>query len=119
MRVEEIMISPVVFTQPNVKALHLKEMFSRKNINAVPVLKEDGNIAGIISSTDLISCHDESTKVEDLMTPKVHICVKESRVKDAARVMTKHGVHHLVVMEDGKIIGMISSMDVVKVYSEE
>ena len=119
MRVEEIMITPVVFTQPTVKVKYLKDMFTRKNINAVPVMEDDGTISGIVSSSDLVACHDESMTVKEIMSRRVHIGVRHNRVKDAAKVMVKHGVHHLVIMDDGKVIGMLSSMDIIKVYSEE
>ena len=119
MRVEEIMSTPVVFTQPTVKVTYLVDMFKRKNINAVPVIDDDGTISGIVSSSDLISCRDESLLVKDILSPRVHIGVRHNRVRDAAKVMVKHGVHHLVIMDDGKVVGMLSSMDIIKVYSEE
>ena len=119
MRVEEIMISPVVITERNVTIENLKNRLARKGINAVPVMEEDGNIAGVVSASDLMSHHDESLHVEDVMSERVHIVLRNNQVKDAAKVMVKHGVHHLVVMEDGKVIGMISSMDIIKVYAEE
>ena len=119
MRIEEIMISPIVVTQQGVKLSNLKDMFTRKNINAVPVLEEDGTIAGIISSSDIVAIHNESLFVRDVMSKKVHIGLKTNRVKDAAKIMVKHGVHHLVIMENGDVVGMLSSMDIVKAYSEE
>lgn len=118
MRIEEVMSTPVVFTQQTVKVMHLKDMFTRKKINAVPVIDDDGTISGIVSSSDIVACHDESLLVKDVMTKRVHIGVKHNRIKDAAKVMVKYGVHHLVVMDDGKVIGMLSSMDVIKVFAE-
>ena len=53
------------------------------------------------------------------MSDRVHILLKNNRVKDAAGVMAKNDVHHLVVMEDGDVVGMLSSMDIVRVYAEE
>lgn len=44
MRVEDIMSFPVVFTQKTVKVKNLKDMFTRKKINAVPVIDDDGAI---------------------------------------------------------------------------
>ena len=119
MRVEEIMSVPVVFTNPTIKVKHLKDTLGRKGINAVPVLEKDGTIAGIITSHDLVHCHNESQLVKELMSPKVHISLKNNRVIDTAKTMVKHGVHHMVVMEDGKIVGMISSMDILKVYIKQ
>ena len=100
MHIHEIMSAPVVVT--------------RKGINAIPVLKEDGEIAGIVSSSDVAKEHSDETRVEEIMTDKVHIVLKNNRVQDAAKTMLKHNVHHLVVMDDGQVIGMVSSMDVIR-----
>ena len=118
MRIEEIMSSPVTVTNRNNKVVHLKDLITRKNINAVPVLEEDGTITGIISTSDVAKCHDENEIVQNLMSDRVHIVLKNNRIQDAAAIMVKNNVHHLVVMEDGKVIGMVSSMDIMKVYAE-
>ena len=119
MRVEELMSTPVVITQRNVKVQHLRDTFSRKGINAVPVLEDDGTISGIVSASDVAKCHDESLLVQNIMSDRVHIALKNNRVKDAANMMVKNEVHHLVVMEDGNVVGMLSSMDIVKIYASE
>lgn len=119
MHVEEIMSSPVVITQRNVKVGHLRDMFSRKGINAVPVLEEDGTISGIVSSFDLARCHDDGLAVQDIMSTRVHIVLRNNRLKDAAGMMVKNHVHHLVVMHEGVVVGMISSMDLMRHFSED
>ena len=118
MRVEDIMSSPVSVTKRSVKVMYLKDLFTRKNINAVPVVEDDGTITGIVSSSDTAKCHDEKLTVADIMSEHVHIAVKNTRVKDAAAVMVKHKVHHLVVMEEGDVVGMLSSLDVMKAFAE-
>ncbi len=119
MRVEHLMSAPVVITQRNVRVDRLKELFSRKRISAVPVLEEDGTITGIVSSSDLVRCNDSNMTVQDIMSDRVHIVLKNNRMKDAAAIMGKNNVHHLVVMDEGDVVGMISSMDVVKLYADE
>jgi predicted transcriptional regulator len=119
MRVENLMTTPVVITQRNVQIKRLKEMLSRKHINAVPVLEDDGTISGIVSTSDIIGAKDENGIVQDLMSERVHIALKNNRVKDAAAMMAKNDVHHLVVMEDGQVVGMLSALDIVRVYAEE
>jgi len=113
------MSAPVMITQRNVKVEHLKEMFARKGIGAVPVLEDDGTISGIVSSSDVIRCHDDNLIVQDIMSDRVHIALKNNRVKDAAKMMDKNDVHHLVVMDDGNVVGMLSAMDIVRVYADE
>jgi predicted transcriptional regulator len=114
MRVEEIMSSPVVVVQPFIKVEYLKDLFSRKNINAVPVLESDGKIIGIVSSNDVAKCQDNNLLVEEIMTSYIHIVKKNNRVSDAAAIMVKHKIHHLVVMDEGQVVGMLSSFDILK-----
>lgn len=118
MKVEHLMSTPVMITQRNVKVGHLKDMFTRKHISAVPVLEDDGTISGIVSSSDIIKCHDDNLVVQDIMSDRVHIALKNNRVKDAAGMMAKNDVHHLVVMDDGQVVGMLSAMDIVRVHAE-
>lgn len=118
MRVEEIMIAPVMITQRNVTIENLKSRLTRKGVNALPVLEEDGTITGIVSSSDLAACTNDTLLVQDIMSTRVHIVLKNNQVKDAANIMVKNGVHHLVVMEEGNVVGMVSSMDIVKVFVE-
>ncbi len=113
------MSSPVLTIEPTTTVNELKTVFKEKSLHSAPVLELDGTIAGIITSSDLIAVHNETLQARQILTPKVHICIPNNRVKDAAKTMAKHGVHHMVIMEDGKVIGMISSMDIVKVYAEE
>lgn len=94
-------------------------MLSRKHINAVPVLEDVGTISGIVSTSDVIGAKDDSITVEDIMSDRVHITLKNNRVKDAAGMMAKNDVHHLVVMEDGNVVGMLSALDILRVYAEE
>ena len=113
MNVQEIMSSPVVVTRKGTQLKHTRELFARKGVHAIPVLREDGEIEGIISSGDVAKTHSDETRVEEIMTDMVHVVVKNNRVQDAAKIMLKHNVHHLVVMDDGDVIGMISSLDII------
>jgi len=119
MRIEEIMSSPVTVTNRNNKISYLKDLIARKNINAIPVLEEDGTITGIISTSDIAKCHDENEIVQNIMSDRIHIVKKNNRVQDAAGIMVKNNVHHLVVMDNAQVVGMISSMDIMKYYAEK
>jgi CBS domain-containing protein len=46
----------------------------------------------------------------------IHI---DSSVQAAAKMMLRHRVHHIVVMDDGRIEGIISSLDFVKLVAEQ
>ena len=118
MKVSDIMISPVVVTQKNKTVGHVKGLLERKEINAIPVLSMEGEIEGIITATDVLREADNEKLVESIMTRKTHVVGIESGVKDAAKMMLKHKVHHLVAMDDGQVVGIVSSMDFVSLAAK-
>lgn len=114
MQAKEIMSTPVVVTKRNVKLAYVKDLLARNAISSAPVLTESGDIDGIITSTDLTAVHNEELTVADIMTHKVHVCASNARIEDIANTMLHEHIHHMVVMEDGKVLGMISSLDIIK-----
>jgi CBS domain-containing protein len=119
MKASEIMSTPIVFTKGNVKLTYVKDLFTRNNISSAPVLNDNGDIEGIISNSDLVAQHNDTLMVSDVMSTRVHVCALNARLKDIAIKMTTEKIHHIVAMEDGKIHGMISSLDVIKGLLEE
>lgn len=117
MNVADIMISPVIVTQNNKSLAHVNGLIEKKNINAIPVLTMSGEIEGIITASDIAKETDHSKTVAEIMTKKSFVVSKNSGIQDAAKMMEKHNVHHLVVMDDGQVIGIVSSMDFVKVVA--
>ena len=119
MKVSDIMISPVIVTQKTRSVGHVKELLERKHINAIPVLSMEGEIEGIITATDVVREVNDDTLVERIMTTKTHVVGVESGVQDAAKMLLKHKVHHLVVMDEGQVVGIVSSMDFVSIVASE
>ena len=111
-----MMSTPVVVTQRNVKVKHLRETFDRKGIGAMPVLEMDGTISGIVSLRDILRA-DDNQIVQDIMNDHIHIVLPTNRLIDAANAMVTKQVHHLVVMNEGNVVGMLSALDIVRVYA--
>jgi len=118
MNVSDIMISPVVVTQNNKSLSHVSDLIERKKINAIPVLSMEGEIEGIITASDIAQESDHTKTVSEVMTTKSYVISKNSGVQDAAKMMEKHDVHHLVVMDEGQVIGILSAMDFVKLVAK-
>ncbi len=116
MRVEDVMSTPVIITNRNVKVKHLRETFERKEVGALPVLEADGTISGIVSLRDILRADDEQI-VQDIMSDHIHIVLPNNQLSDAANTMTLKRVHHLVVMKDGNVVGMLSALDIVREYA--
>ncbi len=119
MKVSDIMISPVVVTQKNKSVGHVKDVLERKHINAIPVLSAEGEIEGIITATDIAQESNNDRLIENVMTTKTHVVGVSSGVRDAAKMMLKHQVHHLVAMDEGQVVGIVSSMDFVSIVASE
>jgi CBS domain-containing protein len=91
-----------------------------ERIGALVVLDRWGRLAGMFSERDVIHAlaRDGAAalgfEVHELMTPDVTTCAPSDRIDAAMQVMTVHRVRHLPVMEEGRIIGLISIGDLVK-----
>lgn len=56
--------------------------------------------------------------VREIMTPATVSVRASARVADLARLLTRAGVHRALVLEDGRLVGLVSTMDVVRVVAE-
>lgn len=114
MNAKDIMSTQVVTTDDRQKLAHIKDLFTRHKIGSVPVLRDNGELLGIITSADVSAIHNEDLLVRNIMTHRTKVCAMNARVIDLARTMVNEQIHHIVVMEDGAVKGMISSLDVIK-----
>jgi CBS domain-containing protein len=94
-------------------------------IGAVLVVDRKDTIAGIISERDIIRGVAEhgakvlDMAVERLMTREVLTCRPGDTISDIMGVMTRQRIRHLPVVDDGKLLGIISIGDVVKQRLDE
>jgi acetoin utilization protein AcuB len=83
----------------------------------VPVVDED-QLVGIVSDRD-IRAHSgylDSTKVTAAMTSDPKTVTPRMSVEDAARLMIAHKIGGLPVVEDGKLVGILTTTDVLKAF---
>jgi CBS domain-containing protein len=108
--------------QPVGEALAL---MAQHRIGAVLVLDAGGGIAGILSERDLVRAmhrHGKAVfdkRVADLMTTPVVTCSPKDPVGAIEGMMTAQRFRHVPVVEEGKLIGIVSIGDVVKNRIEE
>ena len=92
-------------------------LMNERRIGAVVVM-HDGNIAGIFTERDVMNRvagaerDPKKTKVQEVMTSKVAFCVQNTTIDACRSVMTRHKLRHLPVVEGGKLVGMVSSGDI-------
>jgi len=111
--------SAVVSITPDTSVFDALKIMNEKNIGAVLVM-EDEKLVGIFSERDyarkviLAGRSSKTTKVKELMTCKVY-CIDPSRtIQDVMELMNEHRFRHVPVMESEKVIGVLSSGDVMR-----
>jgi CBS domain-containing protein len=115
-----------VFTiKPSETIGALSEKLREKRIGAVIVSSDGKAIDGVISERDIaygLGVHKgglHAMPVSELMTRTVITCTPKDKVSVVASTMLARNVRHLPVEEDGRLIGMISIRDVLKLRLEE
>lgn len=113
-KVHELMTASVVTTQPHTTISHLRGVMERNRIGAVPVVDSEGRPVGIVSTTDLLTELNGNSPVSTIMTETVYTVPQYDDVSVAARVMRNHGIHRVIVTHEQKVVGVLSSFDLLK-----
>jgi CBS domain-containing protein len=106
--------------QPGAKLSDAVKILGEKKIGAVLVLNLAGSIEGILSERDIVRVLGErgaaalDEPVSNIMTRKVVSCRQSDTVSAIMEMMTLGKFRHLPVVEDAKVVGLISIGDIVK-----
>lgn len=107
--------------QPVIKAI---EIMAEKNIGALMVV-EDDRLCGVVSERDYtrnVALQDRSsrnTKVREIMTKQAVTITSEHTLNQCMALMTERGFRHLPVVDNDRLIGVLSMPDLVKVIVEQ
>jgi len=110
----------VVAIEPNANLAAAVALLAQKRIGALLVLGADGRIVGILSERDIVRVLAEhgsrvlDEPVSQVMTRKVITCAEHETVATIMERMTAGKFRHMPVVDQGRLIGVISIGDVVK-----
>lgn len=124
-----MLVSQILKSKPEVGVVSVRptdhvndavKLLSEKRIGTVVVSADGKSLDGILSERDIVremgkrgvACLDEP--VSEMMTSKLVTCVPSDTALEVLEMMTNGRFRHLPVMEDGKMIGLISIGDAVK-----
>ena len=149
MNAKDIMTPNVITVKKNDSVEHAIKLLLENNVTGLPVVDEKNHVLGIITEGDLIYRGGEITPprylaifdsyifldspnkfekqlkkmtgmfVEDVMTSPVIVIESNKVVDDAAKLMTKHKVNRLPVVENEILVGIISRRDIIKSYASK
>ena len=106
-------------TSPGCSVLDAIQLMADKNVGALPVI-EDGQLVGIITERDytrkIVLKHKASkdTPVRSIMGTEPVTASPRDSVGKGMQAMTDKRVRHLPVLDDGKLVGIVSIGDLVK-----
>ena len=116
--------SAVVTVAPTENVQSIVDTLAKHRIGAVVVVNAQGAIAGIVSERDVVRAMagDAAGVVNktaaDIMTAKVRTCTPADSEAELMQMMTESRIRHLPVVAHGKLAGMVSIGDVVKLRME-
>ncbi|MFI6627159.1 CBS domain-containing protein [Streptomyces sp. NPDC050528] len=123
--VGEVMTSDVIRAHPMTPFREVVQLLDRHRISGVPIVNDDDKVIGVISGTDLVREQAHRADVgegragtaEELMSTPAVTVHPEQPVPDAARVMERHGIERLpVVDEEDRLIGIATRRDLLRVF---
>lgn len=132
MFVGERMSRPVIAVTPDDPINDVLAMFRREHIRRAPVINK-GKLVGIVSETDLLNASpsDVSTlsiwemnyllskvTVKRVMSKKVITVDVDTPIEEAARIMADNKIGGLPVMNNNRVVGMITETDLFKIFLE-
>lgn len=113
-KIADVMAKRVISVAPHHTVEHVRGLLQRNRIHALPVVGSDGEPHGIVTSADLVDDLKNGRPVSQIMTRDVRTVPAYNDASVAARIMRKHKIHHVVVTHEKRVVGMISSFDLLK-----
>jgi len=117
--VTEIMTRDITCARRDVDAEQLVELFVDNHIGCVPIVEDPGRPIGMVTKADLVEqlapgkpC---ALTANDVMMPFALTLGEQATIAHAAAMMASEDIHHVpIVDEEGCLIGIVSSMDIVR-----
>ena len=104
---------------PNAMVFDAIQLMAEKNVGALPVV-EDGKLVGMVSERDytrkviLKGKSSKETPIKDIMTQELLTVHPGDSINECMHLMTDKRVRHLPVIEDDKMVGLVSIGDLVR-----
>lgn len=118
--VKEFMTTSPISISPNESAKSAANLMISKGVGSLLVLNED-RLVGILTEKDLVekiisgNKSPEKILVKDIMSTDVFGIGPDVDLYDAAKLMTEKNVRRLPIIEDDKLIGLVTEKDILKI----
>lgn len=148
LKAKDIMTSGALTLKPDSDVATAAKLMLEKHLNGLPVIDQDGKLAGVICQSDLVaqqktismpslftildgfisfSSKEElerevnkiaATKVKHAMTPDPVTIGPDTTIEEIADLMVERKFYTLPVVDEGKLVGVVGKEDVLKVLAK-
>ena len=120
--VRDIMNSPIISSSPDSNIKEIAEKMKTERIGSIVIFKDEKPV-GIVTDWDIVidgfsrDVPPSSIKTSEIMK-KLYTIEGEATITEAARMLRKHNIKRLGVVYKNRVVGIISSSDVISVTPE-
>jgi CBS domain-containing protein len=136
----------VVCARPGMTVAEVRNLLASRGISGAPVVDESGGILGVVSQSDLVRRTGQPTTlgesgrfftnvseyrdladlrrdpsdapVEAVMSKEVYTLPRDASAAAGARLMRERRIHRLFVTDEGSLVGVVTSLDLLRVVEE-
>jgi len=124
MQVHEGMSRMVLTVGPGHSLRAVARLMAERKVGAAVVMDPDGNGPGIITERDILNSVGEGQdpdgeSVADHLTRDVVFAAPDWSLEEAATAMVRGGFRHLIVLDGGETVGILSVRDVVRCWTDD
>jgi CBS domain-containing protein len=119
LKVKDIMIGEVITIEANVAVRKAVRLMNDREIGCLVVV-QDGKPAGIVTERDmlkrvLVAGRDpRAIEVADVMSKPLLFMEPEKEIEEAVKLMFKHKIKKLPVVENGRLVGLVTLTDLIR-----
>lgn len=120
MKINDIMSGHVVSIEQNEPVSAAARLLKRCNVGALPVCDEKGRLRGMITDRDIVTrcvaggADPNDTKIFEIMSRGIITAAPLDEVSRAAELMRNDQVRRLPVLDDGRLVGMVTLCDLAR-----
>jgi CBS domain-containing protein len=144
--ISELMNPDVVSARPDMTVSEVRNLLATRGISGAPVVDDSGRILGVVSLSDLVRQTEQRTTegesgrfftnvneyqdlvnlprdlsdapVESVMNKEVYSVPRDASAAAGASIMRERKIHRLLVTDEGLLVGVVTSLDLLRVVEE-
>jgi CBS domain-containing protein len=125
MKVKDLMSTSIVCARPETSITEVAKKMRQADVGAIPICDDRNRLLGIVTDRDIVirmlSNDDRPATVGEIMTMEPVFATPNMNTHQAALLMAKHQVRRLPVLENDRLVGMLSMADIARkrIYVDE